>query len=370
MTMSIIIDNAHEKLTGKKPDRSTLSLQCHDGRTGQWVELPHSESVRFAGLTNRAKLKLVSSKPQAKRTTPAQPRPVAASVAASDVTATSTPSHEPMETDARPPSGDVTPAVSNAAPAERVSKSPTRHTKGPAGHPTDRMVVVYRPGQSKGPIVIPDVPDSFYELSTSDVQAMAKSTKRAVSAANDAPLMTREMRERAEARAASKRSPTTRLRLRFQDLWEVEATFLNNEKVGDVLDFIRHGGYLPDPAPASLHCFVTPPKVELRETMTLSKHNLCPSALVYVWYDGWHSSQPCLAEAVRASAVDREMPQAATSAAPQVGADAASDAAAAAAAAAAATETPVEPAPVVPSSAVRGTAPSGSSSKLPGVPKW
>jgi tether containing UBX domain for GLUT4 len=383
MNMSSIIDNVFEKITGKKPERSTLALQCHDVRTSAWTDLPPSETVRFAGLTNRAKLKLVARVPQHKRAhskapeqpaaVPAEAAPVPPAAATSDVVAASTP--DPMDTDERPVEAAPTPApeVSNSlAPAADVehrgarsrSKSPKGRAKAPAGHPVDRMVSVYRPGQSKGPIVIPEVPDSFYDLSTSDVKAMASSTRKAVAASSDAPLMTKEMRDRAEARAMAKRGPTTRLRLRFQDRWEVEATFLNNEKVGDVLDFIRHGGYLPTPPPASMHCFVTPPKVELRETMTLSKHNLCPSALVYVWYDGWPSSHACLAEEVRATAKDREVPQVATPVAPPA---ATSTDAAAAPASSSSSASAAAP---IPSSAVRGTAPEAKSSKIPGVPKW
>ncbi|KAK0529175.1 hypothetical protein OC842_004322 [Tilletia horrida] len=108
----------------------------------------------------------------------------------------------------------------------------------------------------------------------------------------DAPLMTKAMREREQAKYGTKKTYTTvRLRIRFSNGTQLESTFPATSTLPPVYRFVRES-LAPAHAAKKFTLYVTPPKRDLAETdpklrgTTLSELGLVPAAVLNIrWED-------------------------------------------------------------------------------------
>ncbi|XP_073732495.1 tether containing UBX domain for GLUT4 [Misgurnus anguillicaudatus] len=127
-----------------------------------------------------------------------------------------------------------------------------------------------------------DLPDEFFEVTVDDVRkrfAQLKSERRAL---EEAPLMTKSLREN-QMEEKLDRYPTVVLRIQFPDRHVLQGFFRPLETVGDVRDFIK--SHLQDPQ-VQFYLFVAPPKTILDDpSVTLFQASLFPAAVVYFGSD-------------------------------------------------------------------------------------
>ncbi|KAJ3371525.1 Tether containing UBX domain for GLUT4 [Allomyces arbusculus] len=101
----------------------------------------------------------------------------------------------------------------------------------------DRDLTLYLPPTENSMLNI-QLPDSFFELSSTELKAMVKASDRRRQERENAPLKTKAMRDR-EVEARRRKHPKTLIRVRFPDLYQLQAVFLSTERVGDVYDVVR-----------------------------------------------------------------------------------------------------------------------------------
>ncbi|KAJ3296620.1 Tether containing UBX domain for GLUT4 [Borealophlyctis nickersoniae] len=102
-------------------------------------------------------------------------------------------------------------------------------------------------------------------------------------ASENAPLMTKAMRER-EAELRQAKYPKTLIRVRFSDQITLQVTFWSGEKVASLYTAVRESLATPD-RPFVL--YMTPPFRTLDPEVTFWKSSLAPASLVYFkWEDG------------------------------------------------------------------------------------
>lgn len=142
--------------------------------------------------------------------------------------------------------------------------------------PADRNALVLEPSDSPFNAAEFEVPDDFFNLKPQDLAMMKQIAGKA-----DAPLMTREFREKKQLAAYSKFSKTS-IRVRFPDRWELQGTFLGTEGPMDLIEFVS--GFLETPDREFL-LYTTPPKQNL-ENRNFLQQKLMPAAVVYfAWCD-------------------------------------------------------------------------------------
>ncbi|KAL3067294.1 hypothetical protein OYC64_017096 [Pagothenia borchgrevinki] len=128
-----------------------------------------------------------------------------------------------------------------------------------------------------------DLPDEFFEVTMDDVRkrfAQLKSQRRHL---EEAPLMTRALRE-SQMREKMERHPKVVLRVQFPDRHVLQGFFRPLETgLGAVRQFVS--SHLEDPE-LSFYLFITPPKTILDDpSATLFQADLFPGALVYFGSD-------------------------------------------------------------------------------------
>jgi hypothetical protein len=126
-----------------------------------------------------------------------------------------------------------------------------------------------------------DLPDSFFELTSSELQYILHVQKQKRVQEEAKGLVTSAMRITQEQLQA-KKHPKTLLRIRFPDRWQVEATFLSQQSLADVYAFVR--SCLRQPGPFRL--FVAPPHKDLSDTndVTIYAVGLSPASVVHFIY--------------------------------------------------------------------------------------
>ncbi|XP_048466661.1 tether containing UBX domain for GLUT4 isoform X1 [Rhincodon typus] len=147
--------------------------------------------------------------------------------------------------------------------------------------PVDREPLVYHL-DGKNPVQEPsdfeELPDEFFQVTIDDVRkrfAQLKSERRRL---EEAPLMTKSMRE-TYIKEKTERYPKVVLRVQFPDRYVLQGFFRPFETVGALIEFVKM--HLIDPA-ISFYLFKTPPKVLLDQpAATLFEANLFPAALVH-----------------------------------------------------------------------------------------
>jgi tether containing UBX domain for GLUT4 len=127
------------------------------------------------------------------------------------------------------------------------------------------------------------LPEDFYAPTQSDVKASLASLSGTTSAMNNAPLMTKKMRDAEQAKKMS-RFRKVLIRVRLPDRTSIQGTFVPQSRVRDVIKFVND--VLRDPKAVKFHLFVVPPKQILNDLdATLWSQGLVPAALVNIGID-------------------------------------------------------------------------------------
>lgn len=122
------------------------------------------------------------------------------------------------------------------------------------------------------------LPDDFYAPTTGDVQKSFASLSGTTQSLNNAPLMTKKMRDAEQAKKMS-RFRKVLIRVRLPDRTALQGTFTPSSTVRDVVKFVN--GALREPKAVKFNLFVTPPKTILKDLdATLWSQGLVPAALV------------------------------------------------------------------------------------------
>ncbi|XP_058175802.1 tether containing UBX domain for GLUT4 [Anopheles ziemanni] len=197
---------------------------------------------------------------------------------------------DPTNDDAKKPKTDATPSKT-VAPKETVPV--VRAAEPPTGQIViigERQAVLYHVSTSECAMIDPD--DTFFDLSVPEVLQMQKQLQDRVKAFEDAPLVTRSVREL--ERQQSLLSSMTRyrqavIRVQFPDRHVLQGNFQVHETVQHIEEFVR--GFLADAA-TPFHLYTTPPKVVLDSTASLLDAGCFPLALLHFG----RSQQPSAAQ--------------------------------------------------------------------------
>ncbi|KAJ3192345.1 Tether containing UBX domain for GLUT4, partial [Entophlyctis luteolus] len=129
------------------------------------------------------------------------------------------------------------------------------------------------------PVTEVQLPDSFFELTATELKHAHASARSANKAAQDAPLMTKAMRDRQDAERAAK-WPKTMIRVRFPDRTCLEAAFLSSENV-DALFALVDDSVRDQRRKYML--YISPPLQDLVSKRGISfwKAGLAPASMVY-----------------------------------------------------------------------------------------
>lgn len=191
---------------------------------------------------------------------------------------------------------------------------PTTATETAESTPADRPreLRVFRPSDTPFDPRRLQLPEDFYEATGEDVRASYASLSTTNRSLQDAPLMTKKMRDAEQAKKRS-RFRKALLRIRFPDRVELQGTFEPSSTVRDVRKFVRER--LRNPGQVSFHLFVVPPKTILKDLdSTLWNNGLVPAALVHFGVDsGPSESSSLLSDATLGLMEDAPAPSAARS---------------------------------------------------------
>ncbi|KNE56288.1 hypothetical protein AMAG_02113 [Allomyces macrogynus ATCC 38327] len=194
---------------------------------------------------------IASSAPAAPAPEPSTDTPATATPAADAPLRPTTASSTPARSAASParvpqPSVSAPPrTLEPAAPAPVAGSSSAEIPVPSAAAPDhdeasvelERDLILFLPPTENSTLNI-QLPDSFFELSSAELKAMVKASDRRRQERENAPLKTKAMRDR-EVEARRRRHPKTLIRVRFPDLYQLQAVFLSTERVGDVYDVVR-----------------------------------------------------------------------------------------------------------------------------------
>ncbi|KAJ3175861.1 Tether containing UBX domain for GLUT4 [Geranomyces variabilis] len=166
------------------------------------------------------------------------------------------------------------------------SAAATEHSGGPATPPPledeSAMKVFYPPpdGVPYNQIVLPD---SFYQLTSTELRVLLARSGGNSGSGSDAPLMTKAMRDR-EAALKRNKYPKTMTRVRFADRRLVQCGFMSGDKISALYAALKP--LLANPARAFV-LYTTPPMRVLDASQTFWEAGLAPACLVYFkWADG------------------------------------------------------------------------------------
>ncbi|TFY62005.1 hypothetical protein EVJ58_g4145 [Rhodofomes roseus] len=173
-------------------------------------------------------------------------------------------------------------AEASSAPVAQAplnTATPSTSTEDGSGQPPFRY---FRPPQ--GGIERKDLPDSYFQPSTTDLKRAQASLSARTLALNNAPLKTQAMRE-AEEKTKRARWPTTTIRIKFSDRSQLEKTFPSTDKIKSVYAFVRNS-LREDVKPIKFVLYQTPPKREFKVSdpnvreLTLAGLQLAPSSVL------------------------------------------------------------------------------------------
>ncbi|GBC02698.1 hypothetical protein RclHR1_04760013 [Rhizophagus clarus] len=171
----------------------------------------------------------------------------------------------------------------NITQVEQTSDAQTSSDTNVIGH-FDRDIKVFNPPPENVTLLTQiDLPDSFYELTASELKFLLAMQSSKRQAEENARFKTRAVREQ-EDKARERKYPKTIIRVRFPDGFQIQMTFLSKETVGDLYEFVK--GALRTPQ-RSFCLYTSPPKKVLTE-MSLSLYNaeLSPASVVnFSWTD-------------------------------------------------------------------------------------
>jgi tether containing UBX domain for GLUT4 len=126
-----------------------------------------------------------------------------------------------------------------------------------------------------------DLPDSFFELTESDVRLLYKELRQQVDENENTPLMTSEFRKLEENKKILNQLATYKncaIRIQLPNRHVIQTKFSTVETVGAVMDFVKE--FLVNPE-INFYLFLTPPKTILEKDLTLVESHCVPSALLH-----------------------------------------------------------------------------------------
>jgi tether containing UBX domain for GLUT4 len=158
--------------------------------------------------------------------------------------------------------------------------APAAASDGPASPERRRDMRVFRPSNVPFDPRRLQLPDDFYAATPSDLQTSMASLSGATRSMNNAPMMTKKMRDAEQAKKMS-RFRKVLIRVCFPDRTALQGTFAPASTVRDVIKFVNDA--LRDPKGVRFCLFVTPPKTVLKDLgATLWSLGLVPAALVNI----------------------------------------------------------------------------------------
>ncbi|KAJ2511724.1 hypothetical protein H4217_007247 [Coemansia sp. RSA 1939] len=186
------------------------------------------------------------------------------------------------------PSGDSKQTASQ--PAEEHSPAPVRHTEQPAptesaGLVAQRQIRVYanHPGSPSPAAVKIELPDSFYNLSSSDASMLISAQRSRLQEADRGfRMQSAEEKKRLEQQEKFKHEhPTTVIRFRFPDTAHVQAAFASTERISELFAFVQ--SILVSPSGLAT-LTIQPPAQDLDHLRgsSLFDAKLAPAAVVHV----------------------------------------------------------------------------------------
>uniref|UniRef100_A0A224Z5H2 Tether containing UBX domain for GLUT4 n=1 Tax=Rhipicephalus zambeziensis TaxID=60191 RepID=A0A224Z5H2_9ACAR len=194
-------------------------------------------------------------------------------------------SASPQDVDMKSPSSGRSPARGNDSADPKVRFSPPPATKK-AETLTVREEDIKYIGERKAvlfnlehcpPLTADEFGDSFYEVTIEDAKYLLADYKRQRDALENRPLETKQLREQRQERLA-KNYPVVLIRIYFPDRYVLQGTFLAEERVADVVQFVR--GFLRDNT-MEFNLYTAPPKQILDLRQTLIEANLVPASVVH-----------------------------------------------------------------------------------------
>lgn len=144
------------------------------------------------------------------------------------------------------------------------------------------------------PTLTGDEDDAFFQLTAEEVRRLYKEQRRALIELQEAPLLTKSMRDMEESSkvlAAMSRYPITHLRIHFPDEHVIQASFKPTDLVADVISFLRP--FLACPT-ADFSLSTRHPHRTLSPSTTLVAADCVPNARLY--YEGFPAEPPYLSE--------------------------------------------------------------------------
>ncbi|KAM5544612.1 hypothetical protein V8D89_001510 [Ganoderma adspersum] len=175
------------------------------------------------------------------------------------------------------------------SPADSTAPTPSTSTQEPASVEPEKPTFRYfrAPTSAQQPRV--EVPDSFFDATTSDIRAQQASLTARSNALQSAPLKTAAMRD-AEDKKRKARWPQTTIRVRFPDFTVLEKTFPSTDKIKSVYAFVR-GSLREDVKPIKFVLYQSPPKREYKvsdpavRNLSLADLDFAPSSLLMLQFE-------------------------------------------------------------------------------------
>ncbi|RKO89871.1 hypothetical protein BDK51DRAFT_18167 [Blyttiomyces helicus] len=210
---------------------------------------------------------------------PASP-PASASAQAPPPVPTAAPASAPISAGAAPlapaPAGPEAMQIDDEPLVASVPSQPSPEQS------VERDLRVFLPPPDDGPSKF-DLPDDFFELTSAELKMLIQGQTARKAAIENAPLMTKAMRDR-EAELKMQKYPKTLVRVRFHDRVTLQATFWSGQKASALYQAVRESLRTPE---RRFLLYVTPPHRKIDPQLTFWKAGLAPATLVYFkWEDG------------------------------------------------------------------------------------
>jgi len=176
---------------------------------------------------------------------------------------------------------DHEPEVSHSSVAQTIS-DPVNQSSD-RGH-FDRNIKVFNPPPENVQFQTQiDLPDSFYELTSTELQfLLAMQSAKRVSQEN-ASFKTSKLRAQ-EEKEKERKYPKTLIRVRFPDGFQLQIAFMSKETVSKLYKFVKETLRTPN---REFELYTSPPKKVLSDhSLSLFHAELSPASVVYfIWLD-------------------------------------------------------------------------------------
>ncbi|CAI2175853.1 2049_t:CDS:10 [Funneliformis geosporum] len=139
-----------------------------------------------------------------------------------------------------------------------------------------------------------DLPDSFYELTPSELQFLLANQSSKRKAEENVGFKTHSIREQ-EEKSRERKYPKTLIRVRFPDSFQIQMAFLSKETVGQLYEFVRDALRTPQ---REFYLYTSPPKnVLLDMSVSLYHAELTPASVIYFsWTEKISDSEHILSD--------------------------------------------------------------------------